>query len=81
MATILCISITFIIMDQSVSLNREIIIKESDVNISYNSVEKSSLVSITLNSHLLRTVEFPCCLLSADLTVMSSCTPHFLLGM
>ena len=29
-------------MDQSVSLNRETIIKESDVYIGYNSVEKNS---------------------------------------
>ena len=35
-----CISIAF--MDQSISLKREMIIKESDVNISYLSVEKNS---------------------------------------
>ena len=29
-------------MNQSVSLNREMIIKESDVNIRYHSVEKNS---------------------------------------
>ena len=34
----ICISMT--LMDQSVSLNKEIIVKESDSNISYYSVEK-----------------------------------------
>ena len=34
----ICISITF--MDQSVGLKRELIIKESDVNINYHSVGK-----------------------------------------
>ena len=34
----ICTSITF--MDQSVSLNKEIMIKESDANISYHSVKK-----------------------------------------
>ena len=52
----MCLSITF--MDQSVSLNEEIIIKESDVNISYHSVEKKN--SVGLNRHLLLTVDFPC---------------------
>ena len=37
----ICISITF--MDQSVSLNRETIIKESDVYIGYHSVEKKCI--------------------------------------
>ena len=36
-ATILCISITY--MDQSISLKRKVIIKESDVSISYHSVK------------------------------------------
>ena len=44
----------------AVSLNREIIIKESEVNTCYHSEEKNSYVSVALIGHLLPMLDFPC---------------------